>query len=308
MKPVVIALAALFVLSACVAPRRARRCCPERPAVPKAESVTPSPTPAPEPRDTGWFRGDGRPMDADAVFAAAPNASVIAFGEFHSHPVGAAAELRMLKAVHAAHPRMALAMEFFERDTQADLDAYLAGELDEPAFVKRTRQSADYAKGHRALIEYCKKHGIPVIAANAPRPLVSGYRKFEGDYAAYRLTLSETELSYVADETSTPDDAYRTRFYDVMGPERAPTFFRSQSLWDDTMAESIARFRDLHPDHKVLFVVGAFHVRGGLGALTKYRQRRPNDTVSLIVMDVAGKPFEIDTSDTFVLRVTSATQ
>ena len=65
---------------------------------------------------------------------------------------------------------------------------------------------------------------------------------------------------------------------------RGPSFFRSQSLWDDAMAEAIADFRASHPDHVVLLVVGAFHVNHGLGTITKYRLRRPQDDVATIVM------------------------
>jgi uncharacterized iron-regulated protein len=74
-----------------------------------------------------------------------------------------------------------------------------------------------------------------------------------------------------------------------MGPERGPRLLKGQSLWDDAMADSVADFRAAHPDHRVLLVVGGFHVAGRLGTITKFAERRPGDRVRLVVMS-QGKP------------------
>ena len=70
----------------------------------------------------------------------------------------------------------------------------------------------------------------------------------------------------------------------------AESFFRGQTLWDDAMAESIARYRDANPGHRVLLVVGAFHVAGRLGTITKVLARRPGDRVALLTMGAAEEP------------------
>ena len=55
------------------------------------------------------------------------------------------------------------------------------------------------------------------------------------------------------------------------------------------MADAIAAHRAAHPDARVLFVVGAFHVAGRLGAITKYVARRPNDRVAVLDEDTGEK-------------------
>ena len=168
---------------------------------------------------------------------------------------------------------------------------YLAGEIEEADFLKKTRQGRAYPKSHRPLIEYCKANGIPVIAANAPRPLVSGYRKSDAEsYTAYLEGLSEEERAALPRSTTTPDDPYKARFMKFMGPKRGPAFFRSQALWDDAMGEAVADFRDANPEHQVLLIIGGFHVTGRLGTITKFLQRRPDDTVHVTVMDVVANP------------------
>ncbi len=121
--------------------------------------------------------------------------------------------------------RFALAMEFFETDTQAALDAYLRGRLDESAFREQARQKGAYLISHRPLIELCRAARVPVIAANAPRRLVSAYRKSGEDYAAYRASVTPEEQRWLPAECSELTGAYRDRFLEVMsshGPASAP--------------------------------------------------------------------------------------
>jgi len=119
----------------------------------------------------------GEPTDVAALAVAARNADLIAFGEIHRSPAGSAVQLELLEAL-ANQPRpLALAMEFFERDTQGVLDRYLKGEMEEKDFMRWARQSPAYKTSHQPLIEFCKAEGIPVIAANPPRRLAKEFRK-----------------------------------------------------------------------------------------------------------------------------------
>ena len=243
---------------------------------------------------------DGRTGEAltdDALPGLLGPADVVVFGELHGDLIGARYQLQLLRALHATGRPLALAMEFLERDVQATVDGYLHGDIDQPTFREQARQSKAYPATHGPLIEFCKANNIPVIAANAPRPLVTGYRKFDGDYEAYLASLTEAQRGQLPRTTSTPDDPYRDRFYKFMGPKRAPTFFRSQSLWDDAMAEAVTDFRDAHRGHRVLLVVGAFHVSHQGGTLTKIRARRPIDEVRSLVMDLAKPPFTFAPDD-----------
>lgn len=259
------------------------RCCPP----PCATRV-----PATEPAETATHViYDGRlgsPTTLDAFVGEALGTDLVVFGELHGDPVGAEYELALLEALDAKGARpVALAMEFFETDTQAHLDAYLAGEMDEETFVKETKRNAAYATTHGPLVEWAKANGAPVIAANAPRQLVSAWRKAEGTYDEYLASLTPEERALLPASTSQVDDAYWERFEALMGEAMAKPFFRSQSLWDDAMAESMAEFRESHPNHRILFVVGGFHVTEKLGTITKYLQRRPGDRVSSIVMSMS---------------------
>ncbi len=279
----VLVLASL--LTACACPPR--RCCPP---CPPTAMVTPRPTPT-HPEEAALYDGrTGRPISLATFLGRAAGADFVAFGELHDHPVGARYELQVLEGLARSGRPLALAMEFFEADQQSDLDLYLAGKLDEPTFRKKTQRSKTYPKTHGPLVEFAKAHGIPVLSANAPRRLVSEYRKFEGTYDEYLASLAPQERAWLPDHTSTPKDAYHDRFLKLMGKERGEPYFRAQSLWDDAMGGRIAAYRDTHPDTRVLLVVGAFHVEGDLGTLTKFRERRPNDRTALLVMQMEDDP------------------
>lgn len=214
-------------------------------------------------------------------------ADLVAFGELHGHPLGAEMQLRLLRDMYAMNNtrRVALAMEFLERDVQPVLDRYLAGEIDEATFIKEARQTRVYQTSHRPLIHFCKEKGIPVIAANSPRRLVRAWRKAETtDYAAWLESLPEADRALLPRTTSRPDDLYKQRFMKLMGT-RGENFFLSQALWDDAMGEAVADFRDRNPGYQVLLVVGGFHVQRGLGTITKFRERRPEDRVTVIKME-----------------------
>ena len=291
-------VAALF-LAGCASRRsccRPRRCTPPTPGGALAGAV---PAPATRfdrrtraaPETRRLYRPDtGADVRLAAAAAEWEDADIIAFGELHGNLVGAEAQLALLKTLARQRRPIALAMEFFERDTQADVDAYLKGELDEEAFRKKTKRNRAYDATHGPLIQFCREKGIPVIAANAPRRLVTGYRKSDEDYETYLAGLSEEDRGFLPEETDVLEDEYQEKFLALMGSAKGPSFFRSQSLWDDAMAEAMVEFRAEHPAHRVLLIVGGFHVERGLGTITKYRNRRGKDDVRILLMKMSQDP------------------
>jgi uncharacterized iron-regulated protein len=94
---------------------------------------------------------------------------IIFIGEEHGSRVSHHAELTILRGLAERDSNLVLALEMFERDVQDVLEAYLKGKITEKKFLKQARPWPNYPKDYRPLIEFAKKKGIPVIAANAPR-------------------------------------------------------------------------------------------------------------------------------------------
>jgi uncharacterized iron-regulated protein len=272
--PLLLLLLATLSATACAAPGRAR-----------------ARRPAPPPAPYALYRGEaGTRASVGQVVAAAGAADLVVIGEVHDHPEGSLLEREMFSRLAEGGAPISLAMEFFERDQQPALDAWRAGTLDEAAFRKATNRSASYEATHAPLLALAKERGLAVLAANAPRRLVTAWRTAEtDDYAGWLAGLPEADRALLPRETSRPRDAYWERFRALMGG-RAERFYRAQSLWDDAMAESIADHRAAHPDRRVLLVVGGFHVARRLGTVSKFLSRRPSDRVVVVLMSLSDAP------------------
>lgn len=248
-------------------------------------------------RNIAIFSGrDGSARPWVAMVEAARRSDVVIVGETHGHPDGLAAAAALWDDIVAAEPSAALSLEFFERDTQAALDDYRLRLTDEEAFRQASRRTAgNYPDGHRQMVERARSAGRPVIAANAPRPYVrlarrGGFEALEG------LTPEQKRLFRVPD--ALPGGRYRDEFMRMMtedpsmahGPtdadqrrRDAEAMFRAQSLWDWTMAESVAR--GLEAGYRpVVHVVGRFHSDFSGGLVQALRALRPD--VAIVTLSV----------------------
>lgn len=244
-------------------------------------------TPAVAP-DEAIYDAAGNPATLADFAEGCSDADVIAFGELHEHPVASRLELELLEAAFTQPRPIALAMEFFETDHQPAIDAYFAGEIDEPTFRERSARNEAYETSHRPLVELCKRNGAKLVAANPPRRLVTAYRKSGLVYADWRAALPESERVLMPEQSVPPHDEHERRFMTLMGPERGPAFFKSMALWNDAMAEAIVRTRAADPQVRVMLVVGAFHVAGKLGVVTSVQQRAAATSTRVLTMRNGG--------------------
>ncbi|MBC7808415.1 MAG: ChaN family lipoprotein [Akkermansiaceae bacterium] len=250
--------------------------------------------------DSGWEIREGRTgkkvrwRDLPGRLA---SANAIFLGEEHDDPETHRVEAALLEAAHKKiGARLTLAMEMMERDGQTVLNDYLAGKIDEAAFAKASRLWQNYATDYRPMVEYAKANGIPVLASNAPRKIVSKVGK-EG-LSSTLASLSAEEKTQIAASVTAPEgDTYAVRFAGVIaeghgdGPVMpAPTvrrFYEAQCVRDDTMAETVAgAIRD---GRTVVHVNGSFHSDAGLGTAARVLWRCPLEARIAVVRIVPYK-------------------
>lgn len=255
----------------------------------------------------------GEEVEWRNLVARAARADVVLIGETHSLRLGlaAAAELfeQSVRAVADAEldARPALALEFFDRDTQIAIDDYLAGVIEEVRFLEYANRTVrNYPPGHRSMVETAKREGLPVSAANAPRRYVrlartDGVERYEA------MTPSQRRLFETPGTTT--EGRYREDFFDLMsgaahseeeGEDEGPTeeeiegFFLSQNVWDATMADSVA---DALGDgySPVFLVVGRFHTDSEGGLTQRLRERAPDaEILTISVLDARADALEED--------------
>ncbi len=247
-------------------------------------------------RDLKVFSGTGLEMTWSGLVARAAASDTVLIGELHGHPMGLDAAATLFDDLLELRPTTAaLAMEFFERDEQLHLDDLMTGVIDHEQFMSTTgRESLQrYPEGHRRMVVAALERERPIIAANAPRRYVrlartEGYEHLEG------LMPAQQEL-FVIPEALT-QGGYKERFFDLMGGMRGHSeedtpegeddpmilsFFRSQNVWDATMADSVARTLDAG-NYPVVLVVGQFHSDFEGGTTSRLRELRPGARIMTV--------------------------
>lgn len=213
------------------------------------------------------------------MLSVAGDARIVYFGETHDNPASHRLELQLLQGLADLHPgRQALGMEMFARSQQPALDRWVAGELDEKAFLKESRWfdswKMDFAY-YRDLLNFARDRKIPVIALNAEKSLVQAVRSKGQE----QLSAEELALVPELDLTDPYQRAMVTAIFGghSQGEMQLEGFVRAQTLWDETMAESVARYlaSPAGKDKHLLVIAGGNHVRHGFGIPRRAFRRLP---------------------------------
>lgn len=191
---------------------------------------------------------------------------VIYVGETHVNQADHLLQYRVLEATYKRHADIAIGMEMFNRSVQEVLDAYVAGELSEQEFLKKSHyfKHWGYEYGfYRDILQFARKHKLPVVALNLDKEIVSNTFK-NGGIAALDAEVKEE----LPQERDLAMPGYRKRLSGVFqhhsGPhfndDKLSTFVQAQALWDETMAETIADFLKDHAETKMVVIAGSGHV------------------------------------------------
>lgn len=221
------------------------------------------------------------PLTANELVERASRADIVLIGEVHGNGQGLATLTALWQAILDAEPNAVLALEFIARDQQVELDDWL--DLEQPT------KPEGFSFVHGPLLLTAKQSDRPVIAANAPRRYVrlartKGYGHLEAMTPAQRATFVLPEPE--------PAGGYRDRFFDLFGgdmhgqsltPEQIEGYWRAQTMWDATMADSVTNA--LNPERRpVVLVVGRFHVEQDGGVPQLIRAQRPDAEVFSVIM------------------------
>ncbi len=188
---------------------------------------------------------------------------VVYVGESHTRNEDHLLQLRVIRALFAQNPNLAIGMEMFSREAQPVLDRYVAGELSEKEFLKQSgyfsKWSFDY-RLYREIINFARSHHLPIVALNQEKELVS--KVFKEGAAA----LTAEELAKIPPDRDLTIPGYRERITEVFamhgehgGPEQINGFFQAQAIWDETMAESVTTFLNAHPERRMVVLAGQGH-------------------------------------------------
>jgi uncharacterized iron-regulated protein len=278
-------------------------------SLPAPSLETPPPWAAPE-LTRSVVVADGRTGETlswSALLEQLAAADAVFLGEQHTDETTHSVELAMYEGLLAARPgEVVLAMEMFERDVQHVLDAYIAGQIDEAAFLEQSHPWGSYHTAYRPLVERARATGGRVVASNFPRSLrrrmsMEGREvldQLEGDESAHAPAelFPNTEAYWRRVDNAVRGHLAMMRADNQDDPQRQ---YSTQTLWDNSMGDACAQALDESPGALVLHVNGGFHSSYWDGTVRQLLLRKPDAkvlTVSIVpcanpsVADVSGEP------------------
>jgi len=235
----------------------------------------------------------GAAMTWDEAVERMSAADVILIGERHDDGLAHALQLAVLQAMIEVEPATALSMEMLERDEQLIVDDYFDGIIDAEKFATLTHSTTWSGEGswvswYQPLIDAVKGADGTVVAANAPRRYV---RLARTDGYERLAEIPAPRSGMFVEPIELDDGAYRERFDEVMNSmgnevETASldATFRSQMMWDATMAASIVDALEAGSP-RVVHVVGQFHIEFEGGTVLELKRRRPNARIVTVTVE-----------------------
>ncbi len=204
------------------------------------------------------------------------SANIIYLGETHDSAADHQAQLAMIQALHRGDPRMAIALEMFQKPYQV----YLSGALSEEDLLTQTeyrkRWGFDWTL-YAPIVRFARTKNIPLVAISAPTEIARKVAKFGLD------ALEPEDFKWIPPraEIDTTNTAYRARMLKVYESFHAgkgksdgfDRFFQTQVLWDETMAEAIAQRWLKDPNRKIVVLVGQGHLLFGDGVPSRVARR-----------------------------------
>lgn len=232
--------------------------------------------------DYQLYTPSGKALNLDNLPSELLEADVILVGEWHTHSGIHRFQTDLLKALALENESFALSMEQFTRDNQSVVDEYLASEIGEQTLIKQGGGWPNYESDYRPLVELAKQANLPIIASNAPKPIVRCIGRQGLDYLD---KLDDEKRALVAAQIDTSSSPYKDKFMASMHHgDKAQTErqYAAQLTWDATMAESIVNYLNQHNNSQILHVAGKFHIEQGLGTAAQIQSLTPELNVVVI--------------------------
>ncbi len=262
--------------------------------------------------DYRCYDSSGIQISLEYILEKAFGQDAVFIGEGHDDAVAHYLEKKIFKSLYDMCQKekkrsLTLSMEMFEKDIQIVLDEYLKNLITERHFLKASRPWPNYKKDYRPLIEFAKEKGIYVLAANAPARYANMVAR-NGEKSLYKLSdkakkwlpplpykkassrlekkfkkFWETTMNKIKKHKKTAGSGgenkkrpkHRFKFENMMG---------AQSLWDASMAYSIANRLKNNDKGLVLNINGKFHSEQGLGIVEHLKAYMPGVKIMTITV------------------------
>jgi uncharacterized iron-regulated protein len=204
--------------------------------------------------------GSGRLLTGPEAVNVLKNARLVIVGEHHPNKWHHLAQLEVIQALDRSGRPLAIGLEMFRRDSQGELNRWVAGKTPERIFdsIYLDNWNFDWAL-YRPIFEYARERKIPMIGLNIP-PSVSrqvAHQGFKSLTDAQKAGLS----TITCDVTAQYREFIRKAYGAHHGGMQFENFCQAQLLWDAAMAKNALDYLKSHPKITLVILAGSAHAR-----------------------------------------------
>ena len=226
-------------------------------------------------------------------------AKVVYLGETHDNAEDHRLQLEIIGELQKKNSKLAIALEMFQRPYQSVVNDYLAGKIDEQELLAKTEYKQRWGypwESYAPIVQFAKAKKLPVLALNTPTEITRLVAKNGLD----SITPAQSKYIPPLAEIRTDNAEYRQLMLGIFQQHQANAkgnspnferFFQAQVLWDETMAEGIAKFIQTNPGYQVVVLVGQGHIvyNYGIPSRVARRVKRLNQRSVLLSTDLDEK-------------------
>lgn len=240
----------------------------------------------------------GKPLSETESLERLRTARIVLVGEHHAERAHHQAQLAVIEALHRDGRKVAIGLEMFRQDAQADLDRWVAGEVAEEVFVPIYLDNWNFDwELYRPIFAYARRYRLPMVGLNVPRELTRqvAYHGFDALSDAQKGELGPISCEVSPQYRDYVREAYGAHPHGQMNFDH---FCQAQLLWDTAMAMHAAAYLEKNPDTVMVLLAGAGHThKMGIPAQLDKRGPWPPYVVLLPQTPGAYEPDQVTVAD-----------
>ncbi len=221
-------------------------------------------------------------------------ANVVYLGEAHTIPRHHELQLRILQELFSRRVELVLCLEQLEARDQPAIERYNRREIDFDGLVREIDWAKKWSNypDYRAPVEFARQHRIPIRGINAPATVVRAVSRGGG-----LAKLPAEERRQLPAEIVTEDPAYEQivtkelSIHMAVDPAKLQPMFEAQVSRDEAMAAGIVAARRAYGEkpRTAVVILGAGHMRYGLGTPARVTRRDPGIVERLVILTESGQ-------------------
>jgi len=247
---------------------------------------------------------DGKIISFNRMMEEIKGSRVVVVGENHDNVGHHQIQQAVIDAFHQAEKPLAIGLEMFRTGFQPMLDRWVAGTLDEAAFIRVYGENWGLPWPlYSEIFLYARNHKIPLVGLNLEQNIAAKVAR-QGF-----ASLTPKELAKLPPGiTCSVDPVYmsfiKRSFSTHLKDEKSfVRFCEAQKLWNMYMASQVINHLKRHPQQTMVVIAGAGHaLKGGMPAEIGHASRLSCKVILPEFSELTRKSVTVDDADYLIIE------